>query len=84
MPANPERGARGGDVTGTTKTDNQWSVGAATTVADASYEPGYDLGGTLKDGGWSISAADIKQGYCSYGVAVGEGRPAGMIGGSRK
>ena len=83
MPANPERKARGGDVTGETKTDAQWSVGSAVSVADASYEPGYELGGTLKDGGYSISAADIKQGYCSYGVAVGEGRPSGMIGGKK-
>jgi hypothetical protein len=83
MPANPERASRGGDVTGECKTDNQWGVGSATTVADASYEPGYEFGGTLKDGGWSVSKADIKQGYCSYGVGIGEGRPSGMIGGKK-
>lgn len=66
MPANPERATRGGDVSGTTKTDGLWGVGAPIDVASASYEPGYDrfLG--------YASAADVKAGYCSYGVSIGE------------
>lgn len=79
MPKNPERASRGGDVPGTTKTDNDWGVGAATTVADASYEPGYDLDTTTEAG--YVSMADIKQGYASYGVATGSARPKGIIGG---
>jgi hypothetical protein len=79
MPRNPERAARGGDVEGTCKTDNDWGVGSATTVADASYEPGYSIDRTLEEG--YASKADVKQGYCSYGVGIGEGRPKGIIGG---
>jgi hypothetical protein len=72
MPSNPERGSRGGDVSGTCKTDNEWGVGSPITVADASYEPGYDVESTLKAG--YVSMADVKAGYCSYGKATGEGR----------
>jgi hypothetical protein len=80
MPKNPERASRGGDVSGTTKTDNDWGVGAATTVADASYEPGYgSIDATLEAG--YVSMADVKQGYCSYGVGAGMARPKGIIGG---
>jgi hypothetical protein len=66
MPANPERASRGGDVSGTTKTDVEGAVGSPIEVASASYEPGYDqfLG--------YASKADLKQGFCSYGVAIGE------------
>lgn len=60
------------------KTDNQWGVGSPVTVADASYEPGYDLETVLSEG--YVSAADLKQGYCSYGICVGEKRPKGIIG----
>jgi hypothetical protein len=80
MPANPERGSRGGDVSGSCKTDNQWGVGSPVEVADASYEPGYEIEGGM---GYA-SRADLKQGYISYGVGIGEGRPKGMIGGGRK
>lgn len=79
MPSNPERSSRGGDVSGTTKTDNEWGVGSPTTVADASYEPGYDTDTTMEAG--YVSLADVKAGYCSYGVGVGAGRPKGIIGG---
>jgi hypothetical protein len=79
MPSNPERGSRGGDVEGSCKTDNEWGVGNAVTVADASYEPGYDIDVTLEAG--YASMADLKAGYCSYGVGIGAGRPKGMIGG---
>jgi hypothetical protein len=71
MPANPERASRGGDVSGTTKTDAQWSIGGPIEVASASYEPGYE---TFL--GYS-SPADLKQGYCSYGISIGEGSPIG-------
>jgi hypothetical protein len=79
MPANPERKSRGGDVTGTCKTDNQWGVGSPIEVADASYEPGYEIG----EGMGYASQADLKQGYGSYGVIIGEGRPRDMIGGKK-
>ena len=79
MPSNPDRASRGGDVSGTTKTDNEWGVGSPVTVADASYEPGYSLESSLSEG--YVSQADLKQGYCSYGVAIGKGRPKGIIGG---
>ena len=66
MPANPERASRGGDMPGTTKIDAQWSVGSPIEVATASYEPGYEpfLG--------YATMAEVKQGYQSYGVGVGE------------
>lgn len=67
MPANPERGSRGGDVSGDTKTDGVWGVGAPIEVAKASYDPGYD-----PFYGYA-NAADVKAGYCSYGISVGEG-----------
>jgi hypothetical protein len=31
-----------------------------------------------------VTLADLKQGYSSYGVGVGEARPKQMIGGSRR
>lgn len=78
MPSNSDR-SRGGDVSGTCKTDNEWGVGSAVTVADASYEPGYPLESTISEG--YVSMADVKAGYCSYGVGVGMARPKGIIGG---
>lgn len=79
MPMNPERKSRGGDVEGTTKTDVEGAVGSPVEVARASYDPGYDLGDSLE----YETAADLKQGYCSYGVAVGAARGKGYIGGGR-
>lgn len=79
MPRNPERSARGGDVEGMTKTDNEWGVGSPIEVADASYDPGYPLETVLTEG--YIDAAHLKEGYCSYGVCAGMARPKGMIGG---
>ena len=79
MVYNPERKSRGGDVPGETKTDNEWGVGRPIEVAEASYEPGYPLGETLD----YYTMADVKQGYASYGVAVGEARPKGIIGGRK-
>jgi hypothetical protein len=65
MPNNPERASRGGDVSGTTKTDVV--LGSPIDVADASYDPGYEIGYPL-DG---VSAAELKQGFTSYGKSVG-------------
>ena len=79
MPNNPERRSRGGDVSGSTKTDVEGSVSSPITVADASYDPGYELGATVED----VSRADIKAGYCSYGVLTGERRGKDYIGGRK-
>ena len=71
MPKNPERRERGGDVSGTTRTDNQWGVGDAVEVAEASFDPGYSLENTWGNeagSGASLSQAELKQGYSSYGV----------------
>jgi hypothetical protein len=68
---------RGGDVQGECKTDVEGAVGSPITVADASYDPGYPFGDSLGGDGYTSEAA-LKQGYCSYGVAIGEGRPKGM------
>jgi len=76
MPKNPERATRGGDVSGTTRTDVDGAVGSPITVADASYDPGYEcLDETLEAG--YVSKADLKRGFGSYGVVIGEGRPKG-------
>lgn len=79
MPKNPERASRGGDVPGTTRTDVDGAVGSPIDVATASFEPGYDeaLEETLEAG--YISKADLKRGYGSYGVVIGEGRPKDII-----
>lgn len=79
MPSNPERAIRGGDVSGTTKTDVEGAVGSPVTVADASYDPGYPLETTLDCG--YVSTADLKQGYSSYGIGPGEKRGPGYVGG---
>lgn len=81
MPKNPERAAKGGDVEGTDRTDIDGAVGSPLTVAAASFDPGYSLDETL-DAGY-ISEADLKRGFCSYGVCIGEGRPKEIIGGKR-
>ena len=77
MPANPERASRGGDVPGTTRTDVEGAVGSPITVAEASYDPGYPLGDSLE----YETMADLKQGFASYGVAVGSKRGTGYLGG---
>ncbi len=68
MPKNPSRASQGGDVPGTSRTDVV--LGEPLDVATASYEPGYDLDTTLENG--HVNRADLKQGFCDYGVAVGE------------
>lgn len=71
MPNNPDQKTQGGDVSGTTFTDVV--MGKPIEVASASFEPGYhhnELDATLKQG--YISAADLKQGFCSYGEATGD------------
>jgi hypothetical protein len=76
MPMNPDRRSRGGDVEGMTKTDVEGAVGSPIEVAKASYDPGYELGDSLQ----YETRADLKQGYCSYGVAVGDERGKGYEG----
>lgn len=75
--SNSERASRGGDVMGTDKTDVDEAVGSPIDVAAASYDPGYEM-----ELGY-CSEADLKRGFCSYGIAIGEGRPKGIIGGGR-
>lgn len=82
MPSNPERASRGGDVSGTTKTDVEGAVGSPITVADASYEAGYDCQEVSMRVGYA-TMADLKQGFSSYGVGVGEARGAGYVGGRK-
>lgn len=72
MPKNPNRSAQGGDVEGDTINDQERGLGEATSVAKASYDPGYSLETTLGDAGIKVSVADIKMGYCAYGKATGE------------
>jgi len=79
VPHNPERAARGGDVSGTTRTDVEGAVGSPVEVADASYDPGYPLGETMD----YFTEADLKMGFCAYGVAVGDKRGRGYIGGRK-
>jgi len=79
MPNNPERATRGGDVSGTTRTDVEGAVGSPIIVAEASYEPGYSIEETMEAG--YVSKADLKQGFCSYGVGVGAARGKGYVGG---
>lgn len=56
-------GPQGGDVSGTTRIDV--TQGEAIPVANASFDPGYDL---VK----GVTKADLVQGYYSYGHEVGE------------
>ena len=78
-------GDRGGDVKGTTKIDMEGAVGEAVTVAEASFDPGYPLGHSLEGDNFGyMNEACLKQGYCSYGVAIGSGHPGGMVGGKGK
>lgn len=78
MPMNPERAARGGDVEGTTKTDIDYGSGDPITVAKASFEPGYEIGNTQV----YTTVADTIRGYCNYGIAIGEARGNGKLGGN--
>lgn len=68
-----ENSVQGGDVMGTKKIDV--SQGVALDVAVASFKPGYDLDSTFKAG--YIDEACLVQGYCDYGVAVGQDSPIG-------
>lgn len=81
MPRNPERAARGGDVEGMDRTDVDGAVGSPLEVSAASFDPGYPLEETLEAG--YATEADLKKGFCSYGVSVGESMPKGIIGGKR-
>jgi hypothetical protein len=73
MISNPERKTRGGDVEGQEMTDVENGLGPATSVASASYDPGYPI--ELD----TVTMADLKQGYASYGVAIGAKRGAGYL-----
>lgn len=64
---------QGGDMMGTTKIDV--SQGKALEVATASFNPGYQLKNTMAAG--YIDRACLVQGYCNYGIAVGEDSPVG-------
>lgn len=63
--------AQGGDVSGTTKTDD--TQGKSLSVASASFDPGYDLSTTLSAG--YVKKEALKQGFCDYGTCVGDGAP---------
>ena len=69
---NPNRASQGGDVPGDTKNDQGRGLGEPTTVAKASYDPGYSLTETLGDAGIKVAVADLKLGFCGYGKATGE------------
>lgn len=69
MPYNPRRSALGGDVEGTTLTDV--TMGKPVEVSSASFDGGYPEQKQAMD---HASMADLKQGYCSYGKSIGEGR----------
>jgi hypothetical protein len=75
MIKNPERATRGGDVEGSEKTDVENGLGPACDVASASYDPGYEIDGSF---GYS-TMADVKRGYMSYGIGVGEKRGKGYL-----
>jgi len=79
MPYNPMRWLQGGDVEGVTKTDVDGAVGDPITVSNASYDPGYPLGQSLDE----ETPADLKKGFCSYGVAIGDAMGKGYIGGRK-
>lgn len=51
---------------GSTKTSAEGATGSPIEVAAASYDPGYDVYLSY------ASDADLKQGFCSYGVGIGE------------
>lgn len=68
-----DNSVQGGDVTGTKKIDV--SQGRALDVAEASFNPGYDLSSTF-DAGY-VDESCLVQGYCDYGVCVGEQSPVG-------
>jgi hypothetical protein len=61
--------SQGGDVQGTTRTDNSDGVGEALSVASASFDPGYDFGKSLD--GEGQTKADLMKGYSSYGKSTG-------------
>lgn len=64
--------AQGGDVQGTCK--NDVTQGKAISIAEASFDPGYDLDSTLAAG--YIKKDALVRGYCDYGTSVGEAAPS--------
>ena len=59
---------RGGDVSGTTTTDNEYGVGSGVSVAKASFDPGYDLG----EGLGYASESDLLKGFTRSAKSTGE------------
>lgn len=73
MPKNPGRRTQGGDVEGMEAIDQEGALpGQSLDVAAASYDPGYSLDETLEAG--YMTKADMKRGYSSYGLGVGDGK----------
>jgi len=73
MPKNLSRAAQGGDVSGTEAIAQDGALpGQSLDVSAASYDPGYSIDETLKPG--YVTKADMKRGYSSYGVGVGDGK----------
>lgn len=66
-----EGGHQGGDCAGETPIDV--TMGKALRVARASFYPGYPLKETLRRSPSEpyMDEADLMQGYCDYGVAIG-------------
>ena len=81
MIKNPERATRGGDVEGSQMTDVDDGLGPAQSVGSASFDPGYDLESSLCDasGAGFATVADMKRGFTSYGVSVGDKRGKGYL-----
>jgi hypothetical protein len=71
--SNPDRSSRGGDVPGSTKIDMTGAVGSAIDVSESSFDPGYDIELGYTNG------ADLKRGFCNYGIGVGEKRGPGYL-----
>lgn len=73
MPKNPGRREQGGDVEGMETVDQEGALpGQSVDVARASFDPGYSLDETLQAG--YVTKADVKRGFCSYGIGIGEGK----------
>lgn len=68
--------SRGGDVSGETRIDV--TMGEAIPVASASFDPGYEMDGSLNVGSGTsqkparVTKADLVRGYTDYGLGVGE------------
>lgn len=70
MPKNPDKDCLGGDCEGEKKI--YVTNGDATSVAAASFDPGYSLENTFNTGNTTFTMADVIRGYADSGVAIGE------------